>query len=89
MKKRKGREPTLFDMLDAVILKFIAEKKKVNITEIRNKTGLTHANLVTHMKRLTFSNLIKKEREKQTIYVLLSEKGKRLYKIFFEPYLLV
>lgn len=85
MKKRKGREPTLFDMLDAVILDFVAKRKTVTITEIRKKTGLAHPNLITHMKRLVSVDLIKRKKIRTTIYISLSQNGKKLYKTFFKP----
>lgn len=86
--KRKGREQTIFDLLDAVILKFITDSvkkgKKPTITEVRIKTGLTHANLITHLKRL--EKLIQRERDKQTIYLSLTKIGKKLMIILDDAY---
>lgn len=73
--KRKGKSETLIDGIDYEIMKVLS-KKKLTITELRNKIGLTHSNLTTHMKRL--GNIIKRERDKQTIYVSLNSDGERL-----------
>ncbi len=88
--KRKigQREKILFDILDAVILKFIydslKEGKKPTITEVREHTGLTHANLTTHLKRL--EHLIKRERDKQTIYLSFSQEGEKAMEILMRAF---
>ena len=74
--KRKGKAETLLDGIDYNIMKFLSQNKKLTITELRNKIGLTHSNLTTHMKRL--GKIIERKRDKQTIYVSLNKDGKDL-----------
>ena len=75
--KRKGKSKILIDGIDYDIMKFLSNNKRLTITELRNKIGLTHSNLTTHMKRLT--NILERERDKQTIYVSLNKDGKGLF----------
>ena len=77
--KRKGRSETLIDSIDYNIMKVLSKNKRLTITKLRNKIGLTHSNLTTHMKRL--KNIIERKRDKQTIYVSLNKDGKRLLEI--------
>ena len=76
--KRKGKSETLIDGIDYGIMKVLSENKRLTITELRNKIGLTHSNLTTHMKRLR--NIIERKRDKQTIYVSLNKGGNDLVK---------
>ncbi len=77
VKKRQGKPNTLLDSTDYDIIKVILDKKGITITELKNKIGLTHANLTTHLRRLDF--LINRERDKQTIHLSMSEDGKFLF----------
>ena len=74
--KRKGKSKTLIDSIDYDIMKVLSKNKRLTITELRNKIGLTHSNLTTHMKRL--GNIIERKRDKQTIYVSLNKDGEKL-----------
>lgn len=74
--KRKGKSETLIDSIDYDIMKVLSKSKRLTITELRNKIGLTHSNLTTHMKRL--ENIIGRKRDKQTIYVSLNNNGEKL-----------
>ncbi|MBU3907484.1 MAG: winged helix-turn-helix transcriptional regulator [Nanoarchaeota archaeon] len=76
--KRKGKSETLIDSIDHNIMKVLSNNKRLTMTELRNKIGLTHSNLTTHMKRL--KNIIERERDKQTIYVSLNSAGHDLVK---------
>ena len=77
--KRKSKAETLLDGIDYDIMKFLSKSKRLTITELRNKIGLTHSNLTTHMKRLR--NVIERKRDKQTIYVSLNKDGEKLLDI--------
>jgi DNA-binding MarR family transcriptional regulator len=77
--KRKGKSETLIDSIDHDIMKVLSKSKRLTITELRNKIGLTHSNLTTHMKRL--GNIIERKRDRQTIYVSLTKTGLDLIKI--------
>lgn len=74
--KRKGKSETLIDSIDYDIMKILSKNKRLTITGLRNKIGLTHSNLTTHMKRL--GNIIERKRDKQTIYVSLNKEGKNV-----------
>lgn len=77
--KRKGKSNTLIDGIDYGIMKVLSKNKRLTITGLRNKIGLTHSNLTTHMKRLR--NIIERKRDKQTIYVSLNKNGEKLLEI--------
>ena len=74
--KRKGKSETLIDRIDYEIMGVLSKNKKLKITELRNKIGLTHANLTTHLRRL--EKIIERKRDKQTIYISLNKGGKDL-----------
>lgn len=92
MMERKGRAESYFDELDVMILRFIDNKKdKPTITEIKNHVGLTHSNLIKHLNKLEFGTplvppLLKRDRDKQTIFISFTEPGKELMKIFREAW---
>ncbi|MEK6856300.1 MAG: winged helix-turn-helix transcriptional regulator [Nanoarchaeota archaeon] len=77
-----GRADIIFDLTDLKILNVIEEKNKIRITDLKEKIGLTHANLLTHLNRLFV--YIKKERDKQTIYLSLNKYGKRMRQLLQE-----
>ena len=77
--KRKGKSKTLIDQIDYEIMEILMENKELTITGLLNKIGLTHSNLITHMKRLR--NIIERRRDKQTIYVSLNEGGEKLLNV--------
>lgn len=79
MKRRKGREPTVLDKLDILIFIFVIQNKKVTIGDIKKRTGLTHTNLVAHMKRL--DKFLNRKRDKQKIYVSINKKGIKLFNL--------
>jgi len=74
--KRKGKSETLIDSIDHNIMKVLSKNKRLTITNLRDKIGLTHSNLTTHMKRL--GKIIERKRDKQTIYVSLNQGGEKL-----------
>lgn len=95
MEKRQGKTPVKFDEVDVMILKFVDERvkedNKPTITDVRNFTGLTHSNLVNHLKKLTKGSdlippLIKRERDKQTIFLSFTEIGEKAMEIFREAW---
>jgi DNA-binding MarR family transcriptional regulator len=77
--KRKGRSGTIIDGIDYEIMNVLSKNKKLTITALRKKIGLTHSNLTTHMKRL--EKIIERKRDKQTIYVSLNKNGKKLLEL--------
>lgn len=68
MAKNKGE--ILYDTIDARIMDFIKSKGgKATITQVKKIINITHPTLLIHLKRLEKNNLIKRERDKQTIYL--------------------
>lgn len=59
----------LLDTWDITIFNAIKDNEGITIGEIREKTGLTHANLIPHIKRLKSIGMIIPERDQQTIHM--------------------
>lgn len=71
--KRKGKSKTIIDGTDFSIMKILSSNKPINVTDLRTKIDLTHANLTTHMKRL--EPFTEKKRDKQTINLSINQEG--------------
>ena len=90
--KRKGKSQTYVDEIDVRILDIVREfedkNKKPTISEVKKIIGLTSANLVTHINRLTktlpFLNY--EEENRPTIYLSFTKLGKDAISIFIRAF---
>jgi len=79
--KHLGKTKTIIDEIDIEILSLL-ENNTFRITDLQKNINLTHANLNTHLKRL--SPFIKRNRDKQTINLSLTQRGKNLISLIEE-----
>lgn len=77
VKKKKGKSKTIIDGIDFGIMKILSSNKQINVTNLRTKIDLTHANLTTHMKRL--EPFTEKKRNKQTINLSINQEGLKMF----------
>ena len=77
MEKRKTASRVIIDETDLNILSILNTSVPMTITSLKNKIRLTHANLLTHLKRLSF--FINLKRNKQKKLINLNKHGKNFY----------